>query len=214
MKFTDEQIAWLKQHKETPPMLLTPIFNQIFNESRSKSSIVSFRKRHGLVMDCGHRGEFKKGQVPWNKGKSYRLSPASEFKKGSVPKNHRPLGSEQVDKDGYIMLKVAEPNKWMRKHRHIYQNAHGEVPKGHVIVFVDGNKRNFELSNLMMISCAENATFNIRGYSKLPSELQITARLKTKLDYELSKITGLIEGYFDHTCKHNAGKQSRNKQAA
>ena len=112
------------------------------------------------------------------------------------------------------MLKVAEPNKWMRKHRHIYQNAHGEVPKGHVIVFVDGNKRNFELSNLMMISCAENATFNIRGYSKLPSELQITARLKTKLDYELSKITGLIEGYFDHTCKHNAGKQSRNKQAA
>lgn len=93
------------------------------------------------------------------------------------------------------------------------QNAHGEVPKGHVIVFVDGNKLNFELNNLMMISCAENATFNIRGYSKL-RELQITARLKTKLDYELSKITGLIEGYFDHTCKHNAGKQSRNKQAA
>ncbi len=67
---------------------------------------------------------------------------------------------------------------------------------------------------MMMISCAENATFNIRGYSKLPSELQITARLKTKLDYELSKITGLIEGYFDHTRKNNAGKQSRNKQAS
>lgn len=210
-RLTDEQLEWFKQHKELSLDDSVKLFNATFNESKTAAAIKPIRYRNGLTKSVKNSGQFKKGHATWNKGKSTRLSPKSEFKKGSIPKNTRPVGSEWVDKDDYILVKVAEPSVWIRKHRYLYQQAHGDIPKNHVIVFLDGNNRNFEIDNLMMISCSENATFNIRGYSKLPPELQITARLKTKLDYELSKITGLIEGYFDHVNKHDAGKPSRNK---
>ena len=33
------------------------------------------------------------------------------FKKGHIPANYRPVGSERVNADGYIEVKVADPNK-------------------------------------------------------------------------------------------------------
>jgi hypothetical protein len=32
---------------------------------------------------------------------------------------------------------------WKRKHNLIWENAHGPIPKGHMIIFADGNKQNF-----------------------------------------------------------------------
>ena len=45
------------------------------------------------------------------------------FAKGNVPPNHRPVGSERISKDGYIEVKVAEPNKWRLKQRVVYEEA-------------------------------------------------------------------------------------------
>ena len=37
---------------------------------------------------------------------------------------------------------------WMEKQRYIWEQVHGPIPKGHVVVFLDGNNRNFDIDNL------------------------------------------------------------------
>ncbi len=126
-------------------------------------------------------GQFKKGMIPHNKGK--KLSDATKaklaktmFKSGNRPHNALPVCAESEDKDGYLMVKIAEPNVWRYKH-HI---AFGEpVPKGHKVIFIDGNKRNFELSNLRVVSNAEMMKMNTM--LRFPLELQNTLRAIKKL---------------------------------
>ena len=77
-----------------------------------------FYGRHKL--DSGITGRFAPGHVPWTKGKKGYSPPGTEktrFQKGHMPENHREVGSERIDKDGYTLVKIAEPNVWMLKHR-------------------------------------------------------------------------------------------------
>ena len=94
----------------------------------------------------GNSGSFKKGQVPWNKGKTgYMGANKTSF-------NTREMYSERLSKDGYIEIKVGI-NKWISKHRYIWeQHYKREIPKGKVVIFLDGNNRNFEIENLKLIS--------------------------------------------------------------
>ncbi|WP_294681972.1 HNH endonuclease signature motif containing protein [uncultured Gemella sp.] len=101
----------------------------------------------------GNSGSFKKGHVPWNKGKTgYISANKTSFKKGHLPLNTREMNSERLSKNGYIEIKVGI-NKWISKHRYIWeQYQKKEVPKGKVVIFLDGNNRNFEIENLKLIS--------------------------------------------------------------
>lgn len=38
-----------------------------------------------------------------------------------------PIYSERENK-GYILIKIAEPNVWVEKHRYIYESMHGNIP--------------------------------------------------------------------------------------
>ena len=86
--------------------------------------------------------KFKKGFTPWNKGIKTGLKPTNGFKKGFSPWHTRELYSERLDKDGYILIKIAKPNKWVRKHRWIYEQKFGAIPENCVILFADGDKTN------------------------------------------------------------------------
>ena len=101
----------------------------------------------------GNSGSFKKGHVPWNKGlKGCFGARKTSFKKGHLPPNTRKMYSERLSKEGYIEIKVGI-NKWISKHRYIWEQYHQkEVPKGKVVIFLDGNNRNFEIENLKLIS--------------------------------------------------------------
>lgn len=79
--------------------------------------------------------------------------------RGPFGKTMRPVGSEYVGKDGYIMVKVAPwPSKpgskdnWKLKHKHVWEQANGrEVPRGHVVMFKDRDTRNFDPANLACV---------------------------------------------------------------
>lgn len=133
---------------------------------------------------------FKKGQIPWNKCIKTGLKPVNGFKKGNRPWHTRELYSERLDKDGYTIIKIAEPNKWMRKHRWVWEQKYGEISKGSVIIFADGNKENLNLDNLICVTRNELKILNqCRLMSSVP-ELTKTglniAKIKAKL-YELRK---------------------------
>lgn len=67
----------------------------------------------------------------------------------------RPIGSERLTERGRIKIKVAEPDVWKLKHIYIYEQKYGKIPKGKVLVFLDGNKQNCSLDNLKLVDKKE-----------------------------------------------------------
>lgn len=82
----------------------------------------------------------------------------SDVQRGEKHWRHRPVGSFQ-EKKGYVRIKVAEPNKWMQYQRYVWEQHHpGQSAEGKTVIFMDGNKRNFDISNL---ECVERAELSV-----------------------------------------------------
>jgi hypothetical protein len=81
--------------------------------------------------------------------------------------NNHPLfyqiGTEVIKGDGFMSVKVANPDVWKYKHYIIWEAAYGPKPEGHKIIFADGNKLNFDLDNLLLVSKAESTVMNFMG---------------------------------------------------
>lgn len=133
---------------------LAAMFNKKFNTNISSKEIYYFRRNHKL--NSGLTGQFKKGHNTWNKGtKGLTHSNKTSFKKGNKPHNYRPVGSERITKDGYIEVKVSDPNKWETKNKIVYKKHFGDIPKGYKVIYADGNKLNNEPDNLILVSSSE-----------------------------------------------------------
>lgn len=168
---------------------LADLFNQKFNTNITSRTIKSYKANNKL--NSGLTGKFRKGQTPHNKGKKmpkevYEKVKHTMFAKGNVPPNHRPVGSERISKDGYIEVKVAEPNKWRLKQRVVYEETKGKIPEGCPIIFLDGNKRNFDIDNLRCITRSELLYLNCNGLNN-SNEITETGILMARLDRAKNK---------------------------
>jgi len=161
-----------RSHKE-----LTELFNKRFNADLTVVQISAFLKRNGLRNGINTR--FLSGRAPYNAGlkRWWTGSEKSQFQKGRTATNYRPLGSERVNKEGYVEVKVGLPDKWKGKHRIIWESKFGETPKGYVIIFADGNKLNTELENLILISRAQLVVLNKKSLISSNAELTKTGIL-------------------------------------
>ena len=174
-------LAFIPGHEEKE---IKQAFLDRFGILLTEGQISGFKYKYNICSGT-HGGRFEKGQQSHNKGKKvspeqYEKMKATRFKKGDKPANIKPVGSEREDIDGYIKIKIAEPNKWQHKHRVIWEQANGPVPKGFVIIFEDGNIRNFNLENLKCIPKSLLSYINIR---KLHGKASVeTFELMQKLD--------------------------------
>lgn len=176
--YSEEELAFIQARREIPRRDLAAEFNEEFGRNITYDQIRSLCKRKGWL--TGRDGRFVKGHVPSPNARPGGPNKNS-FKKGNRPHNTASIGDEVVI-DGYIKVKVAEPNKWKWKHRMVWEEAHGPIPKGTNIQFLDGNPLNYVLDNLEAISREEQAPLNKRGYSKLPAELKPTMRAVARLN--------------------------------
>ena len=149
------------------------MMNNKFKYSFDRKQIISFMKRNKLKSEAiKNNGRFSKGMTPWNKGLSYQPNnKETRFQKGNIPHVHRKVGSERINRDGYIEIKVAEPNVWDLKHRVVYEKHHGEIPKDYVVIFADQNKMNFKIDNLVLISRYQLLVLNKNNLIKNETEL-------------------------------------------
>ena len=135
MMFTPKMIQWLS--KNIPGKTYSEaanLFNIRFNTSFTSRQIKGA---------CVHRG-IKAGR----KGKEY-IKPFS-------------IGTEKIidartyvkisDKETKSFINVGLKGTWNLKHYLIWEEKNGSVPKGHIIIFADRNKNNFELNNLLLVS--------------------------------------------------------------
>lgn len=126
---------------------------------------------------------FSKGHIPPNKGKKvspkvYEKMSVTMFKKGHTPVNHREVGSERINVDGYIEIKVAEPNRWKLKHRIIWEQVNGEIPKGYNVQFKNHNPQDCRIENLYLICRIDQMRTENSLMAKYPKEMQEVIRLK------------------------------------
>jgi hypothetical protein len=160
-RFTEEQVQFVIEHGSSVGTLeLTQMFNDHFKVNNKVTSIQNLKGRLGIKSPV-NSGCFKKGITPWNKGlKGYIGANKTSFKKGTIPPNYKPIGTERFAKDGYIEVKVKDPNVWELKHRYIYKKHHGEIPNGYNVIFADKNISNFDIDNLILVSKAEMLILN------------------------------------------------------
>ena len=109
----------------------------------------------------------------------YERVKVSMFKKGNEPHNTKYDGHERLDpKDGYIYIRISK-GKYVLKHRLIWEQHNGQIPKGNIIIFKDKDKYNLNIDNLQMITKRENMLRNT--VTKYPIELQQLIKLNNKL---------------------------------
>ena len=188
-KYTDEEKAFLREfvpghsHKE-----ITEEFNRRFSADITVGQIKGSIKRYGL--NTGRTGYFEKGHIPANKGthpKTVGRMAETQYKKGNLPHNTKPIGYERVSKDGYIEVKIAmrrsdtgDKNNFVPKHRLLWEKANGPIPKGCNIIFLDGDKRNFDLDNLALVTNAEHLELTRSGLRSNNPQLTETGVLIAK----------------------------------
>lgn len=148
--------------------------------------------RHNLI-EKGKKTRFQPGHTPVNKGVKmpdhvYDKVKHSMFKKGHRPYNWKADGSivERNDKTGrsYLYFKVKDSH-WILYHNKIWMDHHGPIPSKHIISFKDGNTLNCDISNLELLSMAENAKRN--SIHRFPDDVKEVIRLKAKLTKKIKQ---------------------------
>lgn len=163
-------------------------YNKRFDEPITESRVKAYMANHKI--NNGLTGRFKKGQIPFNKGKKGVCAKGCEktwFTKGHLPHNTKPVGYERITKDGYIEVKIkmrpSSPDcndNFKAKHHIVWEEVHGPIPKGYKITFLDGNKQNCSLDNLALITCAEHLQVTRRGLRSKNPRLTETGILIAK----------------------------------
>lgn len=176
-QYTEEEQKFMKEYVLGHSYReIQKAFTEKFGWEISLGQVNAYIGNHHL--NTGRTGRFQKGQEPPNKGKKGTCAAGCEktwFKKWHIPANYRPVGSERVNVDGYVEVKVADPNKWKLKHRVVWESVNGKIPKGYIIIFRDNDKTNTDIDNLLLIKRGAHAVLNHTGLCKYSGEFKETA---------------------------------------
>jgi len=118
----------------------------------------------------------------------------TRFTKGQRPHTWLPIGTERVSAEGYLERKITDTGctrrDYVAVHRIIWLDAGRDIPPGHALVFKDGNKRNFDLDNLELVTRQELMRRNSyhNNYPKEVGEIiQLRGALVRKINNRLKK---------------------------
>lgn len=210
--WTDEQLAILRERYATTAAsdLVAPcghsrasIEGMAGKLGLSKDPAYMRKLLDGLgqkLKQSGKSHRYPKGHVPANKGlrrpgwHAGRMR-ETQFKKGQMPRNYLPVGSvtwstgrieNGVTVNNYLKIKVAEPNTWRWLHRKTWEDAYGPIPRGYGVGFIDGNRANVVLSNLVLLSASDRARVN-NMWNRYPIELAEVIQLKGVVKAQITR---------------------------
>jgi len=206
--WTPEEIAILR---ELYPWMRSADIGARLGRSRTmvlaKAWAIGLRKTKEAISDMtekamadpnhgGRRSQFKAGEEPWNKGQHYSpggRSVETRFKPGQVAVNWAPIGTERLRTDGYLERKMTDTGVTRRDfvlvHHLVWRAAGRDIPHNHVVTFKDGDKMNFDLDNLELISRADNMRRNsVHNYGpEIASLYQLQGAIKRQINKRQGK---------------------------
>jgi len=157
-RYTPEELRFLKRNvKRRSNADLTDLFNRQFGLQMSAKKIRGIRIFYGL-------------------------------RSGFNCANRKPIGARRTTSgERYIEVKIAQPDKWKKLHVVIWEKANGKVPRGHVVIFANGNKRDFNLDNLLLVSKKELVVMNKCGLISPNSDLTRTGKTVADLKMVIAR---------------------------
>lgn len=183
-----------KLYPNTPTKTVAELLGCAINQVYSKACKLGLSKSAAYLAgpqacrlrrgdNVGKATRFQKGQRPWNTGlKGFQQrgrAKETQFRKGRTPQTWVPVGTEVMSSDGYLKIKVAEPNVWEWTHRRNWEAAHGPIPKGGILVFKVNDHYNCAVENLELIDRTELMRRNT--IARFPPELRSTIMVARKL---------------------------------
>lgn len=153
--YTQDQLAFMAEHgADMTTIELWNALNNAFHTNHTAASVRTVLKRLGV----------KKSK---------------ETRSRNCAMNGEPIGSAKIIGD-YRYIKVRKSSggfykDWEREICLVYKSVHGDIPAGHMVVTLDGNKLNASPENLIAIPKAIAARMmNGHGKSFWSSSAEIT----------------------------------------
>ena len=139
LNYTKEMIDFLKENAAIPNNTwknITKEFNKTFNTNKRWEALKRACSDYGI-------------KTISNRTESYTFFPRARYKIGAEVIRKKKNSNEQ-----YIVVKVSnnhKGNNWKLKHYIEWEKYYGPVPKDHLLIFLDGNTLNCDISNLRCI---------------------------------------------------------------
>lgn len=162
--YTEEQKEWLKEHyPRLGARKTTEEFNEKFKRNSSEQTIKEMCYSLGLKLNEDTFGKYRK---------------ETTHAMVEYTKNERTseIGTIGLPNREYDFIKTE--NGWESIGRYLYKKHVGEIPDGHQVIFLDGDKENLDISNLAVVPCSYQAFMNKHG---LRSENVDITRTSVKL---------------------------------
>jgi hypothetical protein len=201
--WTDQEKKWLKANYAN-----TPTYKICQDLERSKCAVFDMAnllklKKSNAYLQSPFSGRiapgvklgggtfFKKGHVPFNKGKkqiefmsraAIAKTKRTQFKKGHKPHNTKEKDGIVVIRDNktkpyqYVRIRVGH---WRMLHRVLWEQHYGPIPAGHNIQFKDKNTLNCTIDNLYMVDRHNQMLENT--IHRYPAEVKATMHQLKKL---------------------------------
>lgn len=166
--------------------------------SKSKDCLAS--PASGRLRPGDRRGgatRFRKGQESWNKGLKGVTGTHPNSRRTQFPKGHRggraaekyqPIGTVRTSKDGYLEQKIHDgmplQSRWRAVHLVRWEAINGPLPKGHALVFRDGDKANTDPENMELVTRAELMARNTL-WNRYPREVAEVMQLRGALNRKI-----------------------------
>lgn len=193
--YTKEEEQWLRDKYgwyETYDVLTQELNNQ-FGTSHAVSSV-----REKCTKRLGLKG----------------MDNPTTFKQGNI-KEQCPIGTIRKSSNGSTYIKVMnnelsfisgyrEPY-WLPLQKKIWMDQYGEVPEGKMVVFLDCNRENFDISNLYCIDRRVSAMLASNGWYTTDGELTKTAIKLCELHFALHGKKECVNGASAGSSKAFAG---------
>lgn len=130
----------------------------------------------------------------------------------------KPIGTERIDKDGYIRI-IVDVGKERLKHHIVWEQEHEPIGSDEVIMFLDGDKTNCDIKNLVLvkrkyIGAINNIVKNVeytpemKKTAILAATLLINAR-ETEIRKNKSRHKPKKQDYKDIVILHRQGLNAR-----
>lgn len=160
--YTKEQKEWVvKKLPYYSPIVLANMFKEHYNKDIKVGTIRNIKHTTGI------KSNYKR--------KIYNTKFRDKIKK--------PLYNEIIGNRGKTYVRVAN-RKYQIKTRYIWEQYYGrKIPKGYEVIFLDGNKENYGINNLVLVK------HNVRIYA-LKKEIDLKSKdiiNTTKLCFDLDK---------------------------
>lgn len=187
--YTPEQAEFIRNNYSGHSVAaLTMLFNDRFSAKKTVKQIKAFVKNRGIK--SGRTGQFEEGHQPHNKGiKGWQAggnAAKTQFKPGQRGSKWVPIGSQRISKDGILQRKVTDtgstPRDWKSVHSLLWEQHHGPIPDGYVVIFRNGNRQDIRIDNLAIVSRAELLRLNKHGYRQSHDDLKPSIMALSKLE--------------------------------